>query len=83
MLEVSSGHSSRANELRKIGEDSANNEGLNIKLFPIRCTKSNLSINNNFKKVTKKGYESMLEYYLKVAPQFNEPLYARPARTVV
>ena len=31
----------------------------------------------------KRGYESMLEHYLKVAPQHNEPLYARPARTVV
>ena len=30
-----------------------------------------------------KGYESMLDYYLKVAPQFNEPLYTRSVRTVV
>ena len=30
-----------------------------------------------------RGYISMLEYYSKVAPQLNEPLYARPVRTVV
>jgi group II intron reverse transcriptase/maturase len=34
-------------------------------------------------RLQKKGYESMLDYYLKVAPQFNEPLYTRPVRTVV
>lgn len=34
-------------------------------------------------RLRKRGYESMLEHYLKVSPQFNEPLYARPARTVV
>jgi len=35
------------------------------------------------KRLQKKGYESMLDYYLKVAPQFNEPLYTRTSRTVV
>ena len=30
-----------------------------------------------------RGYESMLDYYLKVSPQLNEPLYTRPVRTVV
>lgn len=35
------------------------------------------------KRLEKKGYESMLEYYSKVSPQFNEPLYTRPVRTVV
>ena len=35
------------------------------------------------KRLQKKGYESMLDYYLKVAPQFNEPLYTRTVRTVV
>jgi RNA-directed DNA polymerase len=35
------------------------------------------------KRLEKKGYESLLDYYLKVAPQFNEPLYTRPVRTVV
>ena len=35
------------------------------------------------KRLQKKGYESMLEYYLKVSPQLNEPLYTRPLRTVV
>jgi group II intron reverse transcriptase/maturase len=35
------------------------------------------------KRLEKKGYESMLDYYLKVAPQFNEPLYTRTVRTVV
>ena len=34
-------------------------------------------------RLAKRGYESMLEYYLKVSPQFNEPLYTRPVRTVV
>jgi len=34
-------------------------------------------------RLQKKGYESMLDYYLKVAPQFNEPLYTRTVRTVV
>ena len=34
-------------------------------------------------RLQKKGYESMLDYYSKVAPQFNEPLYTRPVRTVV
>jgi group II intron reverse transcriptase/maturase len=31
----------------------------------------------------KRGYQSMLDYYLKVAPHYNEPLYSRPERTVV
>ena len=35
------------------------------------------------KRLEKKGYESLLDYYLKVSPQFNEPLYTRPVRTVV
>ena len=35
------------------------------------------------KRLQKKGYESMLDHYLKVAPQFNEPLYTRTVRTVV
>lgn len=30
-------------------------------------------------RLQKKGYESMLDYYFKVAPQFNEPLYTRTA----
>ena len=34
-------------------------------------------------RLAKRGYESMLDYYYKVAPQFNEPLYTRPVRTVV
>lgn len=34
-------------------------------------------------RLQKRGYESMLDYYLKVAPQFNEPLYTRSVRTVV
>lgn len=34
-------------------------------------------------RLAKRGYESMLEHYLKVAPQLNEPLYTRPVRTVV
>jgi len=35
------------------------------------------------KRLEKRGYVSMLDYYLKVSPQHNEPLYARTARTVV
>ncbi|MDB5264139.1 MAG: group intron-encoded protein LtrA [Adhaeribacter sp.] len=35
------------------------------------------------KRLVKKGYESLLDYYQKVAPQLNEPLYTRPIRTVV
>ena len=34
-------------------------------------------------RLAKRGYESMLDYYEKVAPQLNEPLYTRPVRTVV
>ena len=35
------------------------------------------------KRLRKRGYESMLDYYFKVSPQLNEPLYTRPVRTVV
>ena len=35
------------------------------------------------KRLQQRGYESMLDYYAKVAPQFNEPLYTRTVRTVV
>jgi len=35
------------------------------------------------KRLQQRGYESMLDYYFKVSPQFNEPLYTRPVRTVV
>ena len=34
-------------------------------------------------RLAKRGYVSMLEHYVKVSPQFNEPLYTRPVRTVV
>ncbi len=34
-------------------------------------------------RLVKRGYESLLDHYKKVALQLNEPLYARPARTVV
>jgi RNA-directed DNA polymerase len=34
-------------------------------------------------RLRKRGYESMNEYYEKVSPMFNEPLYTRPVRTVV
>jgi RNA-directed DNA polymerase len=34
-------------------------------------------------RLTKRGYESLLDYYFKVCPQLNEPLYTRPVRTVV
>ena len=35
------------------------------------------------KRLAKRGYVSMLEHYVKVSPQFNEPLYTRTVRTVV
>lgn len=35
------------------------------------------------KRLLQRGYESMLDYYERVSPQFNEPLYTRPVRTVV
>ena len=31
----------------------------------------------------KRGYEAMLDLYIKIAPHLNEPLYTRPVRTVV
>ncbi len=34
-------------------------------------------------RLKKRGYEPMLDYYSKVSPQLNEPLYTRPVRTVV
>jgi group II intron reverse transcriptase/maturase len=34
-------------------------------------------------RLRKRGYEAMLDLYLKIAPHLNEPLYARPACTVV
>jgi hypothetical protein len=34
-------------------------------------------------RLRKRGYEAMLDYYFKVSPQLNEPLYTRPVRTVV
>jgi group II intron reverse transcriptase/maturase len=34
-------------------------------------------------RLVRRGYESMLSYYEKVSPQFNEPLYSRSERTVV
>lgn len=34
-------------------------------------------------RLRKRGYQSMLEYYFKVSPQLNEPLYTRTVRTVV
>jgi len=34
-------------------------------------------------RLKKRGYVSLLEIYKKISPQLNEPLYTRPARTVV
>ena len=34
-------------------------------------------------RLRKRGYESMLEVFQKIAPHLNEPLYTRPVRTVV
>jgi len=35
------------------------------------------------KRLMQRGYEPLLDYYRKVSPQLNEPLYTRPVRTVV
>ena len=35
------------------------------------------------KRLVKRGYQSMLDYYAKVSLKFNEPPYTRPVRTVV
>ena len=35
------------------------------------------------KRLSARGYESMLDYYEKKAPHLNEPLYTRTVRTVV
>ena len=35
------------------------------------------------KRLCKRGYESLLTYYEKIAPHLNEPLYTRTVRTVV
>jgi RNA-directed DNA polymerase len=37
----------------------------------------------NLVRLKKRGFEPMLDYYLKIAPHLNEPLYTRPVRTVV
>ena len=34
-------------------------------------------------RLRKRGYESMLDYYPKVSPQLNEPLYTRPVREFI
>jgi len=51
--------------------------GWAVALSPILITTITL------KRLAKRGYVSMLEHYVKVSPQFNEPLYTRPVRTVV
>ncbi len=35
------------------------------------------------KRLRQRGYQSLVEHYLKVTPLLNEPLYTRPVRTVV
>ena len=35
------------------------------------------------KRLMRKGYESMLNYYERVSPQLNEPLYTRPVREFI
>ena len=52
-------------------------EGWRVAQSPILVTTITIQ------RLQKKGYESMLDYYFKVAPQLNEPLYTRPLRTVV
>lgn len=51
--------------------------GWEIALSPILRTTITLS------RLRRKGYETLLSYYEKVSPQFNEPLYTRPERTIV
>jgi len=34
-------------------------------------------------RLKKRGYLSLLEIYIRISPQLNEPLYTRPARTMV
>jgi len=34
-------------------------------------------------RLKKRAYVSLLEIYIKISPQLNEPLYTRPVRTVV
>lgn len=34
-------------------------------------------------RLRKRGFDAMLDYYVKIAPHLNEPLYTRPVRTVV
>ena len=36
---------------------------------------NDLNTTIKLKRLQQRGYESMLDYYAKVAPQFNEPLY--------
>jgi hypothetical protein len=57
-------------------EASQTKEGLNVKLFQMLQGGSVLEIAS----LTTGGTE---RNYAKVSPQLNEPLYARPARTVV
>jgi RNA-directed DNA polymerase len=42
-----------------------------------------LGITITLERLRKRGYESLLSYYEKVAPHLNEPLYTRPVCTVV
>ncbi len=42
-----------------------------------------LSTTITLARLGKRGYESMHDYYERVSPMFNEPLYTRPVRTVV
>lgn len=51
--------------------------GWAVALSPILSTTITLD------RLCKRGYESMLSVYVKIAPHLNEPLYTRPVRTVV
>ena len=51
--------------------------GWAVALSPILITTITLN------RLAKRGYISMLEHFVKVSPQFNEPLYTRPVCTVV
>ena len=43
------------------------------------CSKPNPDNDGNGETANPEGYESLLDYYKRVAPQLNEPLYARTA----
>ena len=51
--------------------------GWRVAQSPILTTTITLS------RLKQRGYVAMLDTYLRITPQLNEPLYTRPVRTVV